>query len=137
MQSKRKHVTVEEIDDDKNTASISDKTKKARHYIIEDDSEDDDISSVPQSDQPSVPTKCTRKVCTSLILSHFTNSSYTQVGKRNPIYYFYEEVLLNAEGKSGNKGDKHFKCYHGNRKVLTITKAMKGSLNGMHIFSCS
>ncbi len=91
---------MEEIDDDKNTASISDKTKKARRYIIEDDSEDDDISSVPQSDQPSVPTKRTRKVCTSLILSHFTNSSYTQVGKRNPIYYFYEEVLLNAEGET-------------------------------------
>ncbi|KAK0443717.1 uncharacterized protein EV420DRAFT_1649188 [Desarmillaria tabescens] len=42
VQSKQKCVTVEEIEDDKNTASISDKTKKARRYIIEDDSEDDD-----------------------------------------------------------------------------------------------
>ncbi|SJK99091.1 uncharacterized protein ARMOST_02377 [Armillaria ostoyae] len=124
VQSKRKHVTVEEIEDDENIASnsISDKSKKAHRYIIEDDSEDDDNSPAPQSDQPSVPAKRTCKV-----------------GKHNPIYYFYEEVLLNAEGKPGNKGDKHFKCYHGNRKVLTITKAMKGSLNGLvgHLKTCS
>ena len=52
-------------------------------------------------------------------------------GKRNPIYLFYAVVTMNAEGLPGKKpGDKHYQCYHGNRKVLTITRAMRSSLNG-------
>ena len=51
-------------------------------------------------------------------------------GKQNPIYHFYEEVPLNAAGLHGTAGDKHYKCYHGTRKVLTITKAMRSNLNG-------
>jgi hypothetical protein len=51
-------------------------------------------------------------------------------GPTNPIYLFYEEVLKNAHGIEGNMGDKHYKCYHGQRKILTITKAMRSSLNG-------
>ncbi|KAG2053854.1 hypothetical protein BDR06DRAFT_971947 [Suillus hirtellus] len=31
----------------------------------------------------------------------------------NPIYLFYEEVVKNAQGVEGIKGDKHYKCYHG------------------------
>ncbi|KAK0439279.1 uncharacterized protein EV420DRAFT_1239200, partial [Desarmillaria tabescens] len=59
--------------------------------------------------------------------------------KHNPIYYFYESVPLNSDGKPGNSGDKHFKCYHGNCKVLTIMQTMKGSLNGLigHLKTCS
>ncbi|KAG1790314.1 uncharacterized protein HD556DRAFT_1219780, partial [Suillus plorans] len=49
--------------------------------------------------------------------------------KRNPIYYFYELVEMNSDGQAGDVGDKHYKCYLGNRKVLTITRAMKSSLN--------
>jgi len=51
-------------------------------------------------------------------------------GKQNPIYLFYEQVDVNKDGKAGEPGDKHYKCYHGNRKVLTISKAMNCSLNG-------
>ncbi|KAK0229620.1 hypothetical protein EDD85DRAFT_733696, partial [Armillaria nabsnona] len=45
----------------------------------------------------------------------------------------------NSDGKPRNHGDKHFKCYHGNQKVLTITLTMKGSLNGLigHLKTCS
>lgn len=50
---------------------------------------------------------------------------------RNPIYHFYEKVEKNSNGDIGNPGDKHFKCLHGGQKVLTITKKMKYSLNGM------
>jgi hypothetical protein len=39
-------------------------------------------------------------------------------------------ISKNAEGQDGAVDDVHYRCYHGNRKVLTITKAMKGSLNG-------
>ncbi|KAG1731487.1 uncharacterized protein EDB91DRAFT_1035604, partial [Suillus paluster] len=35
----------------------------------------------------------------------------------------------NAHGVKGNIGDKHYKCYHGQCKILTITKAMRSSLN--------
>ncbi|KAK0446615.1 hypothetical protein EV421DRAFT_1901468 [Armillaria borealis] len=51
--------------------------------------------------------------------------------KRNPIYLFYESVDVDANGSSGSPGDQHYKCYHGNHKVLTIMKAMRSSLNGL------
>ncbi|KAF9455310.1 hypothetical protein BDZ94DRAFT_814316 [Collybia nuda] len=59
--------------------------------------------------------------------------------KRNPIYHFYEEVARDAAGKLRESGDKHYKCYHGGRKVLTITSAMKSSLNGLigNLKTCS
>lgn len=53
-----------------------------------------------------------------------------QAGKRNPVYLFFEIVSSNAEKNAGAEGDIHYRCYHGNRKVLTITRAMKGCLNG-------
>ena len=49
---------------------------------------------------------------------------------RNPIYLFYENVEWNSNGEVGNPGDKHYKCLHGNMKILTVTKKMKYSLNG-------
>ncbi|KAG2033414.1 hypothetical protein BDR03DRAFT_872184 [Suillus americanus] len=51
--------------------------------------------------------------------------------KDNPIYYFYELVEMNSNGQAGDVGDKHYKCYLGNHKVLTIMRAMKSSLNGL------
>jgi hypothetical protein len=58
----------------------------------------------------------------------------TQVkGTRNPIYYFYERVERNANGEIGNAGDKHYRCFHGNWKVVMVTKKMKYSLNGMSL----
>ncbi|KIL63847.1 hypothetical protein M378DRAFT_50048, partial [Amanita muscaria Koide BX008] len=50
--------------------------------------------------------------------------------RRNPIYLFYEQVAAGADGKSAD-GDKHYKCCHGSGKILTVTKAMKYSLNGL------
>jgi hypothetical protein len=49
---------------------------------------------------------------------------------KNPIYLFYERVEMAADGTPGQDGDKHYKCYLGGRKVFTITRAMKSSLNG-------
>jgi hypothetical protein len=40
---------------------------------------------------------------------------------------------MNAEGMIGKPGDKHYKCYHGSRKVLTITRAMRSSLNSSYL----
>ncbi|KAJ7692729.1 hypothetical protein B0H17DRAFT_914150, partial [Mycena rosella] len=44
---------------------------------------------------------------------------------KNPIYLFYDPVPKNSEGDTGKAGDKHYKCRHGNRKIITITKLMR------------
>ncbi|KAJ3517257.1 hypothetical protein NLJ89_g623 [Agrocybe chaxingu] len=48
----------------------------------------------------------------------------------NPIYLFYEKVTTDADGTTSD-GTKYFKCYHGTRKTVKITKGMKGSLNNL------
>ncbi|KIM78191.1 hypothetical protein PILCRDRAFT_11410 [Piloderma croceum F 1598] len=50
---------------------------------------------------------------------------------RNLIYLIYETININADGHAGQPGDKHYKCYHGNHKILTVRRAMKSSLNGL------
>lgn len=56
----------------------------------------------------------------------------------NSVYLFYEEVIkevsINSNDIEGNQGDKHYKCYHWQHKILTITKAMQSSLNSKCIF---
>ena len=56
--------------------------------------------------------------------------------KRNPIYYFYEVWDVNSEGNVGQPGDKHYRCYHGTRKIFTISKAMNHSLHSTFFFVC-
>ncbi|KDR70576.1 hypothetical protein GALMADRAFT_144480 [Galerina marginata CBS 339.88] len=43
--------------------------------------------------------------------------------RRNAIYHFYEDWPVNSDGNAGNVGDKHYRCYHGNHKIFTISKA--------------
>lgn len=49
--------------------------------------------------------------------------------KMSPIYPFYEIVNTNPSGKSGNKGDVHYRCLHGSHKICTITQGMNGNLH--------
>jgi hypothetical protein len=59
-------------------------------------------------------------------------------GKRNPIYHFYESVSMNSHREVGSPGDSHYKCHHGTRKVITVTRAMKYSVNGKQpLFFCT
>ncbi|KAJ7795736.1 hypothetical protein B0H13DRAFT_1934835 [Mycena leptocephala] len=44
---------------------------------------------------------------------------------KNPIYLFYDLVPKNTEGSVGKEGDKHYKCRHGNGRIITVTKAMR------------
>jgi hypothetical protein len=56
---------------------------------------------------------------------------YAQLaGKRNPIYHFYGSVSTNSQGQVGTTSNKHYRCHHGNHKVIMVTHAMKYSLNG-------
>ncbi|KAG6823497.1 hypothetical protein H0H92_010023, partial [Tricholoma furcatifolium] len=51
--------------------------------------------------------------------------------KRNPIYHFFEAVECGADGRRGNPGDRHYKCYHGSHKVITLKASMKSNLSGL------
>jgi hypothetical protein len=80
-----------------------------------------------------------KKVCT--LMPHSTPLTMHALqkpggGKRsNPIYLLYEVVTQNASGQPGDHGDKHYRCCHGNQKILTVTKLMKSNLNGLCIFA--
>ncbi|KAK7001098.1 hypothetical protein R3P38DRAFT_2796132 [Favolaschia claudopus] len=50
---------------------------------------------------------------------------------KNPIYCFYEPVGKNSEGFTGNPGDKHYKCRHGNGRIITVTKKMRYNISGL------
>ncbi|KAK6977279.1 Transposase-like protein [Favolaschia claudopus] len=50
---------------------------------------------------------------------------------KNPIYYFYELVGKNSEGSPGNPGDKHYRCRHGNGRIITVTKKMRYNISGL------
>jgi hypothetical protein len=54
--------------------------------------------------------------------------------KKLPIYHFFDQVANNTQGLAGKPGDKHYWCFHGNRKILTITTSMKHNQND--IFFC-
>ncbi|KAJ7429252.1 hypothetical protein B0H11DRAFT_2266386 [Mycena galericulata] len=47
---------------------------------------------------------------------------------KNPIYLFYEVVSRNSVGYAGAPGDKHYKCFHGNRQIITVSKASRSNL---------
>jgi hypothetical protein len=107
-------------------------SKKAR---VEDVTDDNDQGPSSSATTPVQPDGVKVKVCELAVcyLLHSYTAYCKESGKRNPIYLFYEIVPKNAEGLTGKPGDKHYKCYHGNRKVLTITRAMRSSLNGKFI----
>ncbi|KAJ7435090.1 hypothetical protein B0H11DRAFT_1937904 [Mycena galericulata] len=50
------------------------------------------------------------------------------ISTRNPIYLFFESVNQNSVGYAGSPGDKHYKCFHGNREIITISKASNSNV---------
>ena len=77
-----------------------------------------------------------KKVCffTTSVTLYLPGAWKSNTAKWNPVYLFYELVSQNASGQTGEPGDKHYKCYHDNRKVLTVMKLMKSNLNGLISF---
>lgn len=49
-----------------------------------------------------------------------------------PIYYFYEKVDADEDGKKED-GVKYYRCNHGNKKILKITPKMNSSQNGVFL----
>ncbi|KAJ6576373.1 hypothetical protein B0H10DRAFT_1963450 [Mycena sp. CBHHK59/15] len=50
------------------------------------------------------------------------------IATRNPIYLFFESVSQNSVGYAGSPGDKHYRCFHGNREIITISKASNSNV---------
>ncbi|KAK0437750.1 uncharacterized protein EV420DRAFT_1280417 [Desarmillaria tabescens] len=50
--------------------------------------------------------------------------------KKSAIHYFFELVHVDAKGNTiqGASGDKHYHCYHGNRKIITILGTSRSNL---------
>lgn len=50
--------------------------------------------------------------------------------KTNPIYLFFEEVdAPQSTSKDADSRDKHYKCYHGARKIITLKHSSRGNLS--------
>jgi hypothetical protein len=62
----------------------------------------------------------------------FMVTDIQQRRKRNPIYYFFEEVDQHGDG-SVEEGARYYKCYLGNRKVLKIGRKMNHNTHGATI----
>ncbi|KAJ7440563.1 hypothetical protein B0H11DRAFT_1750650, partial [Mycena galericulata] len=54
---------------------------------------------------------------------------------KNPIYLFFDVVAKNSEGSTGKPGDKHYKCRHGNGRIITVTRAMRYNVGGACSFN--
>ncbi|KAJ7798358.1 hypothetical protein B0H14DRAFT_3492582 [Mycena olivaceomarginata] len=51
---------------------------------------------------------------------------------RNPIWYFFENIIKTKHGEKSEPGDKFYRCRHGeSKKPLRMTVAMRGSLTGL------
>lgn len=114
--------TVEEIEDNDSPQQLSQTLSSDSSFVLEEIG-----SSVSgKKNKPKDVWLHPSYILYSMFPEIFTHSQL----RRNPIYHFYEMVKLGNNGKVGNPGDRHYKCYHRNRKVLMIMRAMKSNLNG-------
>ena len=96
--------------------------------MIEDAPDDGDLPSGSASTVSIIPQASTISTQFSSLWVSFT---FNLLGVSvKPHLSFFEQVKLNSAGQPGNPGDKHYKCYHGLHKILMITRAMQGNLNG-------
>ncbi|KAJ6565702.1 hypothetical protein B0H10DRAFT_1965559 [Mycena sp. CBHHK59/15] len=96
-----------------------------------------------RSNASGAPKRKKRKVAaaasTSTIVSETAQKeSSTTKGskKRNPLWLFFTDVTETNHGEKGESTDDFYRCNHGeSRKVLRMTKLMRGSLNGKAVVS--
>jgi hypothetical protein len=62
-------------------------------------------------------------------------SQRTGTGRRrtSPIYHFFEIVKFNSAGDIGDVGDVHYRCFHGQRKTVTVKRKANSSQTGMSL----
>ncbi|KAJ7455600.1 hypothetical protein B0H11DRAFT_2322331 [Mycena galericulata] len=83
------------------------------------------------------PTKISRTTTVETVTddgnpgSSNTGITHPRERLRNPVYNFFEESRVNKYGVPGDTGDKHYKCCHGSRKIITVKKSQKHSVNGL------
>ncbi|KAF8808467.1 hypothetical protein BYT27DRAFT_7096739 [Phlegmacium glaucopus] len=105
--------------------------RNRRPQVTIEEVKDDDL--LPQRQTPLNPNTIIEEVVDSQTASSqkADKKSGSEPKTKNPIYYFYEQVEHGADGSVGETRDKHYKCYHGNRKVFTLKKSGKSNLTTM------
>ncbi|KAF8233226.1 hypothetical protein L208DRAFT_1267987, partial [Tricholoma matsutake] len=106
-------------------------SKKARKVTVEDVEDADSPRNVSVQNRAASPDP---PAATETMTSNTEQQKKKMGGvkRSNLIYLFYELVPQNGSGQIGDPGDKHYRCCHGNRKILTVTKLMKSNLNGLY-----
>jgi hypothetical protein len=131
----------------KSTMHAKKKSCKTTVKEVEDEDSPQNISACNRAASPDPPaptemmssnTEQKKKVCILMpcitVLTLYVFQKSGGVKRSNPIYLFYEVIHQNASGQPGDPGDKHYRCFHGNHKILTVTKLMKSNLNGSCAF---
>ncbi|GLB44045.1 putative protein dimerization activity [Lyophyllum shimeji] len=94
--------------------------KKPRPSVTIEDVEDEDLPRRTATSNTSAPPE-----------PRESTSGTKKKKTRNQIYLFYEVVARSVDGSTGDPGDVHYRCYHGNHKILTVKKTMKSNVSGL------
>ncbi|KAJ7495644.1 hypothetical protein B0H11DRAFT_1910397 [Mycena galericulata] len=89
----------------------------------------DEPASAPPAKKGDAPPKKATRVTIEEVEDEGDIPKATQF--KNPIYLFFDVVAKNSEGSTGKPGDKHYKCRHGNGRILTVTRAMRYNVGGL------
>lgn len=93
-----------------------------------------DVSGDAQTEAPSGDGRRVRSIHCSHYHSHTHEKNFDFTQRRPPIYLFYRQVGHSEKGTVGVEGDKHYRCYHSDNKILTVTKLMKSSQTGLFAY---
>jgi hypothetical protein len=126
---KSRKATVEDVEDADSPRNVSARNRAA--------SPDPPAASETTTSNTEQRKKVSVLMASPTLLTTCTSQKPGGVKCSNPIYLFYELVPQNSSGQPGDPGDKHYRCCHGNRKILTVTKLMKSNLNGLCIIFAS
>ncbi|KAJ3508846.1 hypothetical protein NMY22_g16486 [Coprinellus aureogranulatus] len=86
-------------------------------------------ASRPQEPRPLQASTSTASVSSQPADTSATDGSGTG-RRRSPIFLFFEEVETDSSGQK-TEGTRYYKCYHGQRRTLSITKKMKSNTKHM------
>jgi hypothetical protein len=120
---KARKATVEDVEDADSPRNVS-----ARNHAA---SPDPPVATETMTSNTEQRKKVSVLMASPALLTMCISQKTGGVKRSNPIYLFYELVPQNGGGQIGDPGDKHYRCCHGNRKILTVTKLMKSNLNGL------
>ncbi|KAJ6600058.1 hypothetical protein B0H10DRAFT_2441191 [Mycena sp. CBHHK59/15] len=103
-------------------------TKKPNRRATVEEVEDEDAPPIRLTSN-SAGASATKRANQATVEEVDDEDEHKPLVTKNPIYLFYEVVPKNSVGYNSAPGDKHYKCYHGNRQIITISKASRSNLS--------